>query len=434
MSLNLRLEEGATVRDYIFDRNSWTSRWAALAAFAAILGTACNGGSGSTSGNGGTGGASGSNSKRAMPTAEGNKAEGDTIKIGMISSLNGDNQPWGVDSKKGAELAVEEFNAANPDMKIELIVEDTNSKPEGGKSAAEKLVGDDKVLAVIGEVASGVTIPAAIVCQENAVPLVAVGATRVDITENGGAIFRACFTDNFQGAAMAKFAFDELKLKNVAIFTDRKLPYSTGLSEVFKQAFESFGGKIAVEEFYESGGNVDFKAQLTKIKAASPDGLFCSGYFTEVGPIARQREQIGLDVPMFGGDGWDSTKLIDSGGSGILGGYFLNHYHNSEPREEVKNFVAKFTAKFGQEPATAMGALGYDATMVVLTALKASGARDSKSLITAIQGVKDLKGVSGNITIGEDGNAQKPALVLQVEKTGFKAVKQIDFFVFEQPK
>lgn len=402
---------------------------AALVIALLVVLAGCPGGDKNAANGGSKGGAA---AGRAMPTAEGNKAEGDTIKIGMIASLNGENQPWGVDSKKGAELAVEEFNAANPDMKIQLIVEDTNSKPEGGKSAAEKLVGDDKVLAIVGEVASGVTIPAADVCQENAVPIVAVGATRVDITEKGAAVFRACFTDNFQGAAMARFAYDE-GLRKVAIFTDRKLPYSTGLSDVFRQAFESFGGKIAIEEFYE-GGNFDFKAQLTKIKESNPDGLFCSGYFTEVGPIARQRESIGLNVPMLGGDGWDSTKLIDSGGSGILGGQFLNHYHNSEPRPEVKDFVTKFKAKFGQEPATAMGALGYDATNVVLTALKASGAKDSKSLITAIQNVKDMKGVSGTITIGPDGNAQKPALVLKVEKTGFVPVKQVPFFVFEEKK
>ncbi|MBI5707674.1 MAG: ABC transporter substrate-binding protein [Armatimonadetes bacterium] len=399
----------------------------------------CSGGGGTDNPAPSGGGAAGGTAAapgRELPTAEGNKAEGDTIKIGLISSLSGDNQPWGEDSKNGAQLAVDEFNAAggvNGKM-IELKVEDTASKPESGKSATEKLVGEDKVLAVIGEVASGITIPAAQVCQENSVPIVAVGATRVDITQKGGAIFRACFTDNFQGAAMAKFAYEDLKLRNVAVMTDRKLPYSTGLSDVFKEAFEFFGGKIATEEFYESGGNMDFKAQLTNIKSKNPDGMFCSGYFTEVGPIARQREQVGLNVPMFGGDGWDSTQLINSGGTGIQGQYFLNHYHNSEQRAEVQDFVKKFQAKYNHPPATAMGALGYDATNVVLTALKASGATDSKSLITAIAGVKDMKGVSGSITIGADGNAQKPALVLQVGKTEFKPVKQIPFFVFESKK
>lgn len=369
---------------------------------------------------------------RELPTAPGNTAEGDTIKIGMIASLNGEQQPWGQDSERGAQMAVDEFNAAGGlgGKNVELKVEDTGSKPEGGKSATEKLVGVDKVIAVIGEVASGITLPAAKVCQENGVPIIAVGATRVDVTQQGGAVFRACFTDNFQGAAMAKFAYEDLKLRKVAIMTDKKLPYSTGLSEVFAKAFKSYGGEIVAEEFYESG-NVDFKAQLTNIKGKSPDGLFCSGYFTEVGPLARQRKDIGLDVPMMGGDGWDSNELIQSGGEGIVGGYFANHYHNSEKREEVQKFVANFKAKYGSEPATAMGALGYDAANVVLDSLKRAAGANSKDLIKAISETKDWKGVSGSISIGPDGNAQKPILVLQVGKTGFTPVKQIPFFKFE---
>lgn len=393
-------------------------KWSLLASFA-LAGMALFG-CGSQSGDGGG-------------TTGGGGASNEPIKIGMIASLNGENQPWGVDSKKGAELAVEEFNAAGgvDGRMVELIVEDTQSKPEGGKSATEKLVGQDKVWAVVGEVASGITLQAADVCEEAGVPLVAVGATRVDITENRPHTFRACFTDNFQGAALAKYAYDDLGLRNVAMMTDRKLPYSTGLSDMFRKVFTSLGGKIVAEEFYEAG-NIDFKAQLTNIKSKNPDGLFCSGYFTEVGPIARQREQVGLKVPMLGGDGWDSTKLIDSGGSGIIGGYFLNHYHNSEPREEVKNFVEKFKKKFGDEPATAMGALGYDGTMVVLQALKESKAKNPEELTAAIANIKDLKGVSGTITIGPDHNAQKPGLILKVEKTGFVPVKQVPFFEFKE--
>jgi branched-chain amino acid transport system substrate-binding protein len=377
-------------------------------------------------GNKGNGAANGDNGDasagREMPTADGNVAEGDTIKIGHIASLNGEQQPWGIDSKRGVDLAVEEFNAAGGvnGKKVEIIHEDTGSKPEGGKSATEKLVGDDKVLAILGEVASGITLPAAEVCQENGVPIVAIGATRVDITQIGGAVFRVCYTDNLQGAAMAKFAYDDLGLRNVAIITDKKLPYSTGLSDVFRAAFTSMGGKIAGEEFYEAG-NIDFKGQLSNLKSKNPDGLFASGYFTEVGPIARQRESIGLNVPMIGGDGWDS----------IVGGYFANHYHNSEDRPEVKNFVAAFKKKYGQEPGTAMGALAYDAAMVVLNALKRADEMNSRSLLKAISETKDFQGVSGNITIGSDGNAQKPILVLKVEKDGFVVHKQIPFFEFK---
>jgi branched-chain amino acid transport system substrate-binding protein len=407
-----------------------------LSALAAtLLGAGCNGGgstAGTTSGNASTTGGEATLVGREMPTAPGNSASGDTIKIGLIASLNGEQQPWGLDSKNGAELAVEEINAAGgiQGKKIELIVEDTGSKPEGGKSATEKLVSEDQVLCVLGEVASGITLPAAQVCQENGVPIIAIGATRVDVTQQGGATFRVCYTDDFQGAAMAKYAYEDLKLRKVAILTDRKLPYSTGLSDVFTRAFQALGGEIVAEEKYESG-NIDFKAQLTNIKDKNPDGLFCSGYFTEVGPIARQRQSLGLNVPMLGGDGWDSKDLLDSGGEGIIGGFFANHYHISESRPEVASFVANYKKKYGSDAGTAMAALSYDAANVCFEALKNAKALDSKSLIEAIQAIKDFKGVSGNITIGADGNAQKPALVLKVNKDGFMPVKQIPFFEFK---
>jgi len=417
-----------------------------LSALAVLaVGCGCNGGStssgestgttGATTGtttSGGTTGGATALVGRDAPTAPGNTADGDTIKVGLIASLNGEQQPWGLDSKNGAQLAVDEINAAGGinGKKVDLIVEDTGSKPEGGKSATEKLVSEDKVVCVLGEVASGITLPAAQVCQEAGVPLIAIGATRVDVTQQGGAIFRVCYTDDFQGAAMAKFAYEDLKLRNVAILTDRKLPYSTGLSDVFTKAFTKLGGKIATEEKYESG-NIDFKAQLTNIKAKNPDGLFCSGYFTEVGPIARQRQALGLNVPMFGGDGWDSKDLLNSGGDGIINGYFANHYHKSENRPEVKKFVDDYKAKFGSDAGTAMAALSYDAANVCFDSLKRSKALDSKSLIEAIGGTKDFKGVSGSITIGPDGNAQKPTLVLKVEKDGFVPFKTIPYFEFK---
>lgn len=411
----------------------FSSGLAALAAAAVLIGVGCAPPADKTGGGTPTPTGVPALVGREMPTGAGNKIEGDTIKVGLIASLNGEQQPWGQDEKDGAELAVDQINAAGgiDGKKIDLIPEDTASKPEGGKSATLKLVGEDKVVCVLGEVASGITIPAAQVCQENGVPILAIGATRVDVTQQGGASFRVCYTDNFQGAAMAKFAYEDLKLRNVALMTDRKLPYSTGLSEVFKAAFEKLGGKIVTEEKYESG-NLDFKAQLTNIKAKNPDGMFCSGYFTEVGPIARQRVDVGLgDVKMLGGDGWDSKDLYKSGGEGIIGGYFSNHYSELETRPEVVDFVKKFHEKFGHDAGTAMAALTYDAVMVMAQALKDGKPADSIGLIKAIGEVKDYKGITGNITIGADGNAQKPTLVLQVTKDGaFKPVKQIPFFVF----
>jgi len=370
---------------------------------------------------------------RDMPTAAGNKIEGDTIKVGLIASLNGEQQPWGQDSKDGTQLAIDEINGNGGinGKKLQLVVGDTGIFFFNDTATTEIYTGEDKVVCVLGEVASGITIPAAQVCQDAGVPIIAIGATRVDVTQQGGATFRVCYTDNFQGAAMAKYAYEDLKLRNVAIMTDRKLPYSTGLSDVFRAAFTKEGGNIVTEEKYESG-NLDFKAQLTNIKAKNPDGMFCSGYFTEVGPIARQRMDVGLgDIKMLGGDGWDSKDLFKSGGDGIVGGYFSNHYSDLETRPEVQDFVKKFHAKFNRDAGTAMAALSYDAAMVMAQALKDGNPSDSLGLIKAIGNVKDYKGVTGTITIGPDGNAQKPTLVLQVQKDGqFKPVKQIPFFVF----
>ncbi|HWP31430.1 MAG TPA: ABC transporter substrate-binding protein [Fimbriimonadales bacterium] len=353
---------------------------------------------------------------RPESTGPGNKVEGDTIPIGIIASLSGSEKPWGEESVRGAQLAVDEFNAEGGlnGKQVVLLVEDTGGQPEQGKSATERLITEKKVIAVLGEVASGVTAPSAQVAQEKGVPIVSIGSTRVDITDIGNMVFRVCYTDDFQGAMMAKFAYEDLGLRRVAILTDRKLPYSVGLSEMFREYFTRLGGKIVTEEFYEKG-QTDFKAQLTNIKAANPDGLFCSGYFTEIGPIARQRKEVGLNVPMFGGDGWDSRELLQAGGEGIIGGYYSNHYSNLEDRLEVKAFVSKYKAKYGEEPANAMSALGYDAAGVVLDALKRAKSLDSRALRDAIAETKNFPGVSGTITIGPDGNAQKPGLVLEAK-------------------
>lgn len=389
-----------------------------------------NDASSGTANNGGGGGAS----TRPESPGEGNRVEGDVIKIGVIAALNGDQKPWGEDSVRGIQMAVDDFNAAGglDGKKVQLIIEDTASKPEVGKTATEKLVTEDKVVAVIGEIASGTTQPAAQVCFQYGVPIISPGSTRVDITNIGDNVFRVCFTDNFQGAAMAKFAYEDLGLRRIAILTDKKLPYSTGLSDVFRQAFTDFGGEIVDEQFYESGTQ-DFKPQLTNIKAKNPDGLFCSGYFNEVGPIARQKEIVGLNVPMLGGDGWDSAELVNSGGRGIIGGYWTNHYSNYEiDRPQVKRFIEAFKQKYGSPPATAMAPLSYDAALVLLDAMKRAESLDSKAITKAIAETKNLDAVSGTITIGPDGNAEKSILVLQItEQARDMPVKRIEFFRFE---
>jgi len=360
--------------------------------------------------------------KRPMPTAAGNTAKDDKIVLGMVSSLNGDLKPWGEDSANGAKLALEQFNKDNPNgikgKKVVLEIEDSNSKPEQGKSAADKLMSEGAI-AIVGEVASGITAQIAKSAFDKGVPVVAVGATRTDLTDIGANVFRVCYTDDFQGPVMAKFALDELGKKKAAIITDQKQPYSVGLSNSFKDFFTKNGGTIVDEEFYNSG-DTQFSGQLTKVKAAQPDVIFMSGYFNETGPLARQaRDQgIGKDVVLLGGDGWDSREILQSGGDAILGSFFCNHYNNKETRPEVTNFLKMWKAKYnGQEPGTTMGALGYVGTMLTLQAIKAAAAPDSKSVMDALENTENYPGVSGSISLkGMNGSPHKRALVVELHQ------------------
>jgi branched-chain amino acid transport system substrate-binding protein len=359
--------------------------------------------------------------KRPAPTAEGFKVDGETIKIACVASVSGDTKPWGDDQFAGAKLAVDEFNEAGglQGKKIELILQDAGSKQDQAKTAAEKALGD-KVIGIVGEVSSGNTIQIAKSAWEKGVPVIAVGATRTDLTDTGSNVWRVCYTDDFQGPVMAKFAYDKLNLRNIAVLTDNNLPYSQGLSASFKAKFVQLGGTIVEEAFYESGGKQapEYSSQLTEIKAKNPDGLFCSGYFPEVGPIAQQAKKAGLNVKILGGDGWDSDQILVGGGDAILGGYFCNHYNNADTRTQVQDFLKKWRAKNnGRDPATTMGALGYDATALMLDALKRAKSLDSKALMAAIEETNGYQGVSGEISLkGNNGNPPKRAIVVEVTK------------------
>jgi branched-chain amino acid transport system substrate-binding protein len=359
---------------------------------------------------------------RPMPTAQGFAAEGDTIKIGIVGSLTGPQAPWGQDSIAGARMAVEEFNALGGvgGRKVELLVGDSQSRAEGAKSAAEDLMRRG-VIGLLGEVASGHTIQVAKSAFAKGVPLIAIGATKEEVTLEGANIFRVCYTDDFQGPVMAVFAYHELGLRNVAIMTDKSQPYSTGLSDNFRRKFEALGGTIVDEQFYESG-QAQFSAQLTSLKGKNPEGLFLSGYFNEVGPIARQAREIGLNAKLLGGDGWDSREILTTGGDAIIGGFFCNHYNSREERPEVQAFLSKWrAANEGREPGTTMAALGYDAAGVMLDALKRADAHNSRALIAAIEATEGFPGVTGQITLrGKNGNPPKRALVVEVTREGFE--------------
>lgn len=381
----------------------------------AVLIAAC--GCGDTGSKSGSGTTSDNAAGRKMPTAAGVTVTGDTITLGNVASLTGANAPWGKDQLAGAQLAVDDFNKSGKlkGKTVKLESGDSASKPEQGKSAAEKLA-DDGVIAIIGEVASGITAPMEQVAFEHGIPIVAVGATRTDLSKDYGNFFRVCYTDALQGPVMATFAYKELGLRNVGVITDKQQPYSTGLSDSFKEFFQKLGGKIADEEFYQTG-DINFKGILTKAQASSPDGLFMSGYFSETGPLAKQARQVGIKGPLLGGDGWDSSQILISGGDAIKGAFFCNHYNNKDTRPQVQAFLKEWQATHGgQLPGTTMAALGYDATMLVCDALTRAKALDSKDLIDAIANTENYPGITGDITLkGANGDPRKRAIVVELD-------------------
>lgn len=352
-------------------------------------------------------------------------AGGDEIRVGEFASLTGKEATFGQMSHHGTELAIDEVNSAGGVLghKIKLLYEDDQSKAGEPATVVKKLISRDGAIAILGEVASSRSLEAAPICQQNKVPMVSPASTNVKVTETGDYVFRACFTDEFQGKLLANFARRTLKANNIAILTDTKSDYSVGLTRDFKNPFVAAGGKIAAEQQY-NGGDKDFKGQLTAIKAVGPDAILVPGYYTDVGLIAKQARQLGITLPLFGGDGWESSKLIEIGGRDVEGTYFSTHFSPEEASPTVQNFVKKFQAKYKELP-DAMAALGYDSAMVLMDAMKRAGATDSLKLRDALAATRDFPGVTGKITLDEKRNATKPAVILTVKDGKFKYVETV---------
>ncbi|MBA3387310.1 MAG: ABC transporter substrate-binding protein [Chthoniobacterales bacterium] len=343
------------------------------------------------------------------------------IVVGQYASLTGSEATFGINSSNGVALALDEINNGGGVLggrKIKIITEDDQSKAGQPSSAVKKLISSDKVIAVVGEISSSRSLEAAPICQEAKIPMVSPGATNARVTEVGDYIFRVCFIDPFQGTVMAKFALDNLKATKIAILTDVRNDYSVGLTQYFKEYFESHGGKVVTERSFSGGGtDRDFRAQLTSIKAAQPDAVFVPGYYTEAGLIAKQARSLGIKVPLLGGDGWDSPKLSEIGGSAIEGSYFSTHFSPKDTNPKVQDFVKRYQAKFNAMP-DGMAPLGYDAMMVLAQALNAAGGTEGPKVRDALAAVKEFDGVTGKITIDGKRNATKAAVVLKVGGQG----------------
>jgi len=351
---------------------------------------------------------------------------GEAIRVGSLASMTGGNSTFGQSSDAGARLAAEERNKAGGVLgrPVQIFTADTESLPDKTGLAVLKLLNQDKVCAVLGEVASSRSMAAAPDCQRAHIPLLSPASTNPKVTKLGNYVFRACFVDDFQGVTIAKFTATELKLKRAALLTDIKNDYSTGLMKVLVEEFPKLGGTIVAKESYQAGDS-NFKTQLTNLKAANPEIVFLPGYYTEVALIVTQARELGLNCPFIGGDGWDSDKTIANGGKNVEGCYFTNHYDANDPDPKVQEFVKKFKEKNNAVP-DAMAVLGYDAANILFDAIERAKSTDGPAIRDALAATKDFPAVTGKITINKDRNAIKPAVVLKIEGGKFVMVKRVE--------
>jgi len=390
----------------------------ALLTFALSFATVgCDRDAGGGSGGGGEGGRSTSST-------------GD-ILIGHFASMTGDTATFGVSADEGIQLAKDEINAAGGVLgrKIKVITEDDRSLNDEAKTTVQKLIGRDHVVALLGEIASSRSIAGAPIAQDERVPMLSPGSTNPKVTEIGDYIFRACFIDNFQGTAVAKFAMGDLKAKRFAILYANNSDYSVGLRKYFRDAVTAGGGQIVADLTYQEKSDVDFKGQLTKIRDANPDAIFVPGYYTEAALICQQARELGIKAPLMGGDGWDSDQLVAIGKGAVEGCYFANHYAAEEDRPEVQKFVQSYRARYKNpdgSPKTpdAMAILGYDAMRLMADAIKRAGGTEGTKIRDALAATKDFPGASGSITIDENRNAKKPIIILKITNGQFRYVSR----------
>jgi len=349
------------------------------------------------------------------------------IKVGEYASLTGSEAAFGQSSHKGTQLAIDEINAAGGVLgrQIELITEDNQSKAGESATIVKKFISRDQVVAVLGEVASGRSLEAGPICQAAGIPMISPSSTNPKVTEIGDCVFRVCFIDSFQGKLIADFAQKTLKAKRVAILFDVSQAYSVGLAEYFAQPFTAAGGEI-VAKLNFSSADKDFRAQLTNLRALNPDAICVPAYYGPVGLIVKQARELGISVPIFGGDGWEAPELIQlAGGEALKDTYYSTHFSPAQDTVMAKKFVAAFKARYGGETPDAMAALGYDSAMALVEAIKKAGSAEPAKIKEALKAT-DFEGATGRTKLDEKRDATKPAVIITTENGAFKFLQTVE--------
>ncbi len=335
------------------------------------------------------------------------------IVVGMYGSLTGDGASFGQSSREGTELAVDEVNTAGGLLggrRIQLLVEDDQSRPDEATNAVTKLITQDRVVAVLGEVASRRSLAAAPVAQRYQIPMITPSSTNERVTEVGDYIFRVCFIDPFQGEVLAKFAYNDLKARRVAILKDTREDYSVGLTDSITRHFTAMGGNVLDPVSY-TGGDADFRAILTQVRSQKPDVIFATGYYPDAAIIVRQARELGLAMPILGGDGWVGDAL-KNGREALNNTFISNHYSGDNPAPVVQNFVKAYRARFGRDP-DSIAALAYDSVKVLADAITRAASTEGQKVRDALA-TANVPGVTGQLRMNAQRNVDKPAVIQEV--------------------
>ncbi|GEL06060.1 ABC transporter substrate-binding protein [Rummeliibacillus stabekisii] len=367
----------------------------------------------------------GSKDQSTTSGSKGNSSK--EVKIGLNLELSGNVASYGSGIAKGARLAIKEINdnGGIDGKKIVPVEIDNKSDAAEATAAAIKLATQEKVVAQIGSATSGNTVAAVQIANKNKMPVIGPSATSPTVTVNSDNsvneyAFRTCFIDPFQGRIAANFALNTLKAKNVAIFSDSASDYAKGLAKSFKETIEENGGKVVAEESYVAK-DTDFKSTLTRLKSKKPDFIYIPGYYEEVGLIVKQAREAGITVPLMGGDGWDSPKMVElAGGDSLNNTFFTNHYSSEDPDEKIQKFVEAFKGANKDQAPDAFNALGYDTVYWLKDAIERAGSTDGEKVKDALAETKDLSLVTGTFSVDENHHPVKSATVLE-----FKDGKQV---------
>lgn len=356
----------------------------------------------------------------------GNKTSDNKFRIGLNLELSGAAGSYGQQEKKGATLAADEINKkggvkiGGKTYKIKLYVSDNKSSTSTAASVAAQMVNSNKVVAQVGPAATAYATASIANLTKAGVPMVGPSATAAAFTQTKSGqtqkyAFRACFIDPYQGKKAAEFMYNTLKKHKVAIVADNSTDYGTGLTKSFSAEFKKLGGKVVTTQYFQAGDK-DFNSTLTTVKNKKPDAIYLPGYYTEIGLVVKQAREMGISVPMVGGDGMGSPKLAQIAGKKNASNiYYTTHFSTKSKEPQVVKFMKAYKAKYGEEPAT-FTSLAYDSVNMVVEAAKKEGEVSSSAVQKGLASMKNFKGVTGNINMDSKHNPQKSVVVEEMEK------------------